>query len=134
MTVPTLASRYHAVCHTLGLPVWRPGMRALMPSGWAQPCAERVPEVLPNGGILGEPDFDDPATLGCLLAAARRVWGPHCSAMASQYEAKVDRWRVFDGRLADDGYGHEVGRGHTEAEALVVALEAAATKRAGGDR
>jgi hypothetical protein len=52
--------------------------------------------------------------------------------MASQYEAEKEQWRVFDGRLTKDGYGHEVGCGATETEALVAALETAAAALGGG--
>ncbi len=132
----TLANRYRSACAALGLPVWRPGMAPVLryppADGWCWRLRSAEDLDLAEGWYNGmEPNFDDPATVGCLLAAARTVWGPHCSAMASQYEAEQDRWRVFDGRLTDDGYGHEVGNGYTEAEALVAALEKAAARQRG---
>ena len=60
------------------------------------------------------PDFDDPATRGCLIALVREAWG---DAMLFAFpDAFPDRWTVVD---VDCGY-HA-----TEAEALVAALEVA---------
>ena len=71
------------------------------------------------------PDFNDPATLGWLLAAVREVWS-----------SLVDcRWADN----GDDSWGWQVHRCNepcgrwcrTEAEALVAALEAAAAASLG---
>jgi hypothetical protein len=61
-----------------------------------------------------QPDLGDPATIGCLLVLARNAWRkPNASTRCWAGE-----WWTFD---AYDPQGHE----RTEAEALVVALEAA---------
>ncbi len=67
----------------------------------------------------GIPDLTDPATLGCLLALVREAWGqPLVSVRWS-----VHGWRVLntEGRA----WCWRIGKGSTEAEALVAALEAA---------
>jgi hypothetical protein len=127
-----LAARYRAACAALGLPVWRLGMCVWRDHGRHGARFDEVTDVDELERSGAEPAFDDPATVGVLLSVAREVWGPHCSAMASQYEAEKEQWRVFDGRLAKDGYGHEVGCGATETEALVAALETAAAALGGG--
>ena len=63
------------------------------------------------------PDLSDPATLGCLLALVREAWG--CDSLTCQSLLPlvgVHGWRVV---------GTSAKSGHTEAEALVAALEAA---------
>lgn len=71
------------------------------------------------------PDLSDPATLGCLLALVREAWGDHATSFANGYEEPQDVWVVHNGRFSSDDYGHEIAKGSTEVEALVVALEAA---------
>ena len=85
---------------------------------WAGPSFSEAGMAWRYARIHGEsslPDLTDPATLGCLLALVREAWG--------QPELFCSRsiglgWGVYD--FIDD-----VGLGHTEAEALVAALEAA---------
>jgi len=63
------------------------------------------------------PDLDDGATLGCLLGLVREAWG--CDWLTCQpllTEGGVHGWRVVGTSLQSD---------HTEAAALVAALEAA---------
>jgi hypothetical protein len=69
------------------------------------------------------PDLDDPATLGCLLALVRDVWGDDAlMAVAICYGPGGVRWQCR--RTVNGGACTE--RQHpTEAEALVNALEAA---------
>lgn len=73
------------------------------------------------------PDFDDPATLGCLLALVREAW--RIPSLACTHEGGWDAdWNTWTVR-------NPPGRGHgcaiasmgcaSEAEALVVALEVA---------
>jgi hypothetical protein len=120
-------ARYRAACAALGLPVWRPGMRAVAARPEPlEPVCSRAPDDLrgwtPYPGA--EPDLCDPATVGCLLAAVREVWGALSSALPNPYEAPGERWRVFSG----DESGDEVACGPTEADALIAALEAAARR------
>ena len=68
------------------------------------------------------PDLRDPATLGCVLAMVREAHGKPAVPMFWG-----DYWQVvYTSELEDGCAGHEhIGDGDTEAEALVVALEAA---------
>jgi len=66
------------------------------------------------------PDLTDPATLGCLLALVRQVWSD--PTLCVVLDTSDGRWHV--GRW-DDGMAMRGSGGTTEAEALVVALEAA---------
>lgn len=107
---------------------WMPGMRVLHPSGWAEPASVRVPCSEPNGGYFydtGWPDLTDPATLGCLLALVREAWGRPfwVEGDPRSIGERPDEWIgvLFEGRFATCSVVHA----STEAEALVVALEAA---------
>jgi hypothetical protein len=89
-----------------------------------EPVCSRAPDDLrgwtPYPGA--EPDFTDPATVGCLLATAREAWAsPTLFARAAASGWTVMRGRGM-GRLSD---------GETEADALIAALEAAAARRGG---
>ena len=65
------------------------------------------------------PDLTDPATVGCLLALVREAWGAPCLYVG----LLPARWGVWTSQNLPL---HEcVGKGLTEAEALVAALEAA---------
>jgi len=66
---------------------------------------------------LDVPDLRDPATLGCLLALVREAWDdPRLVCVPWRLQWAVDRVWENNGRLSV---------AHTEAEALVAALEAA---------
>jgi len=83
----------------------------------------------------GGPDLTDAATLGCLLHLVRAAWGDHnivthTDLPLGQTEhtgefAGCESWwvAVCDGETNDYSVLHYSG--HSEAEALVVALEAA---------
>jgi hypothetical protein len=71
------------------------------------------------------PDFDDPATLGCLLALVREAWGdPDLFVEREQRREPARAWSITTKSgpcTCRGGYWY----GATEAEALVAALEAA---------
>ena len=73
------------------------------------------------------PDLTDPATVGCLLALVREAWG--CAVVTSpDYDYDDEEARqgetVIGWRAVETVRWMTVGEGVTEAEALVVALEA----------
>jgi hypothetical protein len=129
-TVDRLAARYSSACHALNRDEWAPGMRRLR---WAPGAPDHLAALtrVPDGPDLHDydrepvvPDFTDPATVGCLLAAVREAWqdgGIH--AKSAYRPAEGARWLA----LPPGGYAH--GYGETEAEALIAALEAAAARR-----
>jgi hypothetical protein len=112
---------------------WMPGMRTLDamrvihdPDRWPdRPCAIREGSWVdtapprPLGDHL--PDFTDPATLGCLLALVREAWGMSTGITVS-YSSDEGLWGVS---WCGATHGGWCGRGKTEAEALVAALEGA---------
>jgi hypothetical protein len=131
VTELTLAGRYRNACATLGLPVWRPGMlstcRRRLTGGDLWAWHSDVLIIDPKDNDM-TPDFGDPATLGCLLAAVREATGYpglydswHGLNPARGEPLRTDRrwWRVW----LD---GEPISYGRTEAEALVAALERAA--------
>ena len=65
------------------------------------------------------PVLDDPATLGCLLASVREAWGMPTGITVS-YSSDEGLWGVS---WSGSTHGGWCGRGATEAEALVAALE-----------
>jgi hypothetical protein len=94
-----------------------------------EPVCSRAPDDLrgwtPYPGA--EPDFTDPATVGCLLAAVREAWRDDGIYARPAYQpVEGSRWLLVPG---DGGYAH--GWGDTEADALIDALEAAAARRRG---
>jgi hypothetical protein len=106
---------------------WMPGMRWIdnRPSP-LEPIALRVADIRPRDGwdvppyVL--PDLTDPATLGCLLALVREAWwDPYLAATRERVGDWIVASRLCDAMLARGRYF----RGATEAEALIVALEAA---------
>jgi hypothetical protein len=127
----TIADRYLTVMDSLKLPVWRAGMlsnhgaRYLGTGLWANSTGVTFAD--PNEGE--EPDFSDPATLGCLMAAAREAWK---DPRLCTYPEK--RWWGTFGVDGDDYLGipkrPSMAVATTEAEALIVALEAAVALRA----
>jgi hypothetical protein len=135
------AARYRAACAALGLPVWRPGMRTsskfervvTVDTDTGDPaCAEAGATEddcacvwMPCDAV--EPDFTDPATVGCLLAAVREVL---CAAYPAA--ERIDL-HIFDDGQVNLGHDYGIGvvSGATLADALIAALEAAAARRGG---
>ena len=143
-----LAARYRAACAALGLPVWRPGMRtgskfervvAVDAETGDAACAEAGATEDDNACVwmpydLTAPDFGDPATVGCLLAAAREVWRDPGLCVSMEWKSSAAFWWCVSGVSADEYRGMPrrppmatecLG---TEAEALIIALEAAAVR------
>jgi hypothetical protein len=137
------AARYRAACHALGLPVWRPGMLALRHApgcrddGRAEVRVRGADDAVAADGFGSVPDFADPATVGCLLAAVREAWD--CHAIHTQgrlhqlgegwwYDKSQRKptWRWTAVVPFDATYTRP-----TEADALIAALEAAAARRGG---
>lgn len=98
---------------------WMPGMRCVRNDGlsYVVVCAVSASKVEPTW----LPDLTDPATLGCLLALVREVWGD--SEMHMTLGAKGWVWLTGESRVY--GVVMPINAGDTEAEALVAALEAA---------
>ena len=67
------------------------------------------------------PDLTDAATVGCLLALVREAWGMSTGITVS-YSSDEGLWGVS---WCGATHGGWCGRGKTEAEALVAALEGA---------
>ncbi len=67
------------------------------------------------------PALTDPATLGCLLALVREVWGMP-TGITVTYSSDEGLWGVS---WSGATHGGCCGRGETEGEALVTALESA---------
>lgn len=136
MTAPTLTDRYRAACAALGLPVWRPGMAPVLryPSangwGWRLRSAEDVDIADGWSDREGwsdrmEPNFNDPATIGCLLATAREAWR---DAELCTYVEK--HWWGTNGVSGwEPSYGppdrEPILTERTEGAAIVAALESA---------
>jgi hypothetical protein len=86
---------------------------------------------------LGKPDFADPATLGCLLAAVRGAWDCHAIHTQGRLHQFGEGWwhdksqRQPTWRWSTVIPGWPNTSGPTEADALIAALEAAAARRGG---
>lgn len=123
MSAPTLAARYRNACAALGLPVWRPGMRVWRDHGRLGSRFDEVTDVAGLERSGAEPDFNDPATIGCLLAAVRQAW----VAPTLFVRPTASGWTVMRGSGAGMG---KLSDGPREADALVGALEEAAQRPA----
>jgi hypothetical protein len=70
------------------------------------------------------PNLDDPATLGCLLALVREVWGSRFHLILND-DTRTPDWIVCGARLRNGQPVIMKNSFATEAAALVAALEAA---------
>ena len=113
-------------------PRWR-WMSGMLRTGGTRLCKYdgRVRWTAIKGGI---PDLTDPATLGCLLALVREVYGSpslYCRLSSTTRASDgIRAWEVLgwlDASRSPDGRGGSFrGWGYaSEAEALVATLEAA---------
>lgn len=127
-----LAKRWKALVAS-GKARWLPGMRMISPTsrGRVIEGTENTPYMVWHGeGATTEgggwhdqevpfgaaPDFNDPATLGCLLALARERWGN-----AEMYTTP----NLVDGSWFCSLAFDRAFAGETEVEAILTALEAA---------
>lgn len=98
---------------------WMPGMRCRQWAGdrsWF-----RIADGTAHTGNM-QPDFIDPATLGCLLALVRNVWGERVHVIHRTDGPIREAWLVCHRKGNPPWFGFS---GPTESEALVAALEAA---------
>ena len=93
---------------------WLPGMLWCLPSHAPGPLRGRMIGGDPSALLLAEgwPDLDDPVTLIYLMALVREVWDKP-TATCEWFPSRADGWMCLG------------CYGHTQAEALVAALEAA---------
>jgi len=114
---------------------WMPGMRDAVDGDRAISVATRGQALWVRWAVAGEafrdhrwlPDFDDPATVGCLLALVREAWDWDVWAEST---AESDAWIVMCPVLGEESDGRPlIGSvdftADTEPGALVLALEAA---------
>ncbi len=108
---------------------WLPGMRYhydhhhyRLTSGRPERGGPVRPPVLSTPSRPNDPDLDDAATCGCLLALVRKAWGD--TKTHAEWSASVGgEWIVW--RLLADGDRSIIGRGPTEGQSLAAALLAA---------
>jgi len=96
---------------------WMPGMRVVRDDGHSYVLVCEVSAGKVNPDWL--PDLTDPATLGCLLALVREAWGMP-TGITVTYSSDEGLWGVSWSGATHGGW---CGRGRTEAEALINALE-----------
>jgi hypothetical protein len=107
---------------------WMPGARALSTARGRLQAIRVCDDIREWVARDNEfPDLTDPATLGCLLALVREVWGKPNGQMRFDGVCGSDQRGWYYYWTANDG---SVGGGMhwyspTEAQALVAALEAA---------
>ena len=99
----------------------------LAPAVWVADPDRQMRLALVEGLL---PDLTDPATALLLLALVREAWpiDPERFGRPSTWGKPMVQRKWLDGRpvewrVVDDGGGAVLGRGATEAEALVLALE-----------
>lgn len=116
---------------------WLPGMLAIHADKTAHRVHDDVRTFEETIGVHIAPDLDDPATLGCLLHLVREAWPDEWHEFMVPIFDGFSHWRVGCLQLArlpgtprlivpvSQETMKPLDWAHTEAEALVVALEAA---------
>jgi hypothetical protein len=108
---------------------WQDGMKAVVPSRHDGATGYTVRVESGYVAKAGEyPDLTDNATLGCLVALVRQAWkAPDLAAIRSVFKDRSVVWSFPLTRELREKLGLMGGHlgGATEAEAFVVALEAA---------
>ena len=103
---------------------WMPGMATYTPVPYTSPHLGRIlsgeNDILHLWRDETIPRLRDPATLGCLLALVREAWGDLGIFVRPRGSKMRPDWAVFTGEHSDI-----IAVGADEAEAIVVALEAA---------
>lgn len=105
--------------------MWGAGMLVSVPpeKGSEKRTLKRLSEgqsIPRNSGYL--PVFKDAATRGCLLALVRKAYGKEAVVILSSMKENVDSGAVW--QISIDGKPISKATYHSEAEALVSALEA----------
>jgi hypothetical protein len=109
---------------------WMPGMLVIAEGYSSLRLAEEIIPFVWRGWPIQEadavvlqsdclPDFNDPATLGCLLALVREAQGDCTIWTMVDVDCDESAWICTGLEVG------EIGSGYSEAHALVAALEAA---------
>jgi hypothetical protein len=76
---------------------------------------------------LTEPDFSDPATIGCLLHQAREAWNDKGLTVVGEFVPPfAPSWRAMGGHLHGAGFQRLAMIGHDSEPAAILAAIAAA--------
>lgn len=129
MMTETLQERWRRM-HAAGMVRWMPGMvdaygdRVLEDYGDGRVVTSRIDghdHMIEEPSSTLCPDFNDPATLGCLLAQAREAWS--LETLFAAFVIGSGRWTVFS-HMANPLVA-VCGDGASEPEALLDAIERA---------
>lgn len=107
---------------------WVPGMLVRDANG-SPPQGVRIFEINDGGNALQEggwlPDFDDDATVGCLVGLIRRAWGaPAFHMRPSPAEDGQIRWTAYNGAPLERDDGSRI-ESDDEVDGMLLTLAAA---------